>query len=434
MHKPLKILDLFAGAGGLSLGFELARSKGKKIFKLHRAVEVDEHACLTLKKRYGTNKVIQGDLTKKEIHNSVIKQCKGKIDVVIGGIPCQSFSLIGPRSGFGKRMDKFKKDKRDLLYKEFYAIVKELKPKIIVIENVKGILSKKDLKGKRIIDRIIKDFEKAGYNFNIEKNNQKYMVLNAANYGVPQKRERVFIIGFYRRFTDSCMSAPKQTHSSEKTAKRLLKQVTIHEAIGDLPKVQAKITYTDIPLNQKKTIDRVNKHRNNGKDRINVNSKSYGNFLRTLSRSGKMFHQQIRPNGYKYIDHHVARSQQSSDIDLFKGMKQGWTAKDVIEKGSESLKIKIKYEMNAFKDKYRKQKWNEPCTTLFAHLQKDGNRFIHPKQARTITPREAARLQSFPDYIIFEGPPSKKFWQVGNAVPPLLAKAVAEAVFSSLNR
>src|SRR3989338_9727159 len=141
----------------------------------------------------------------------------------------------------------------------------------------------------------------------------------------------------------------------------------------------------------------------------------------------KNFFQFVRPNGCA-LYHHIARSQQLSDIMLYKGMKQGWTAKDVVEKGG-MLKQYIKYDMGSFKDKYRKQKWLEPSTTIFAHLEKDGNRFIHPTQARTFTPREAARIQSFPDDFLFEGPISKKFRQIGNAVPPLLAYNISKQIY-----
>ena len=141
----VKILDLFAGVGGLSLGFEMVKDNfGNPVFELFRAVEIDKYACDTLRKRHGEEKVIEGDITNYNISKRIVDECKGKVSIVVGGIPCQSFSLIGPRSGFGKKIDKFKKDKRDNLYEHFLGIVGDVKPNIIVIENVKGILSKKD--------------------------------------------------------------------------------------------------------------------------------------------------------------------------------------------------------------------------------------------------------------------------------------------------
>ena len=430
----LKILDLFAGVGGLSLGFEMIRDKsGKKVFELYRAVEIDKFACQTLRKRYGNNKIIEGDITKFNVANKVIKDCKRNVSVIVGGIPCQSFSLIGPRSGFGLKIEKFKKDNRDNLYEHFRDIVAEIKPKILVIENVKGILSKKDSEGTKIIDKLILDFEGLGYNFD-NKNGAKWQLLNAADYGVPQKRERVILIGIKKSWKKCNVPEFIPTHFNPKNKKaqnfnNFYPYVSIYAAIGDLPSVRPKITFTGIDENKKETIRKKNKLTNNGKDRIEHKQLKVNEHVRRINDSSKEFLSFVRPNGYKYIYHHVARSQQLSDIELFKSMKQGETAGDFIKRKPEEAKKLIKYDMFSFKDKYRKQRANEPSTTIFAHLEKDGNRFIHPTQARTYTPREAARIQSFPDDFIFEGPMSKKFKQIGNAVPPLMSYNIAKQVY-----
>ena len=115
-------------------------------------------------------------------------------------------------------------------------------------------------------------------------------------------------------------------------------------------------------------------------------------------------------------------------------MKEGETAKEFKVREPELAKKLIKYDMDTFEDKYRKQEWNAPCTTVFAHLQKDGNRFIHPRQKRTLTPREAARIQSFPDDFIFCGPFSMKFKQIGNAVPPLLSYRIGLAIHEFMRK
>ncbi|MFH1256662.1 MAG: DNA cytosine methyltransferase [Candidatus Diapherotrites archaeon] len=430
----IKILDLFAGAAGLSQGFELVRDKhGNPVFELYRAAEIDKYACKTLRKIYGEDKVIEGDLTDPEIHNKVIKKCKGKIDIVVGGIPCQSFSLIGPRSGYGRYDARFKDDLRDHLYKEFYKIVDELKPKVIVIENVKGILSKKDISGRKIIDKIIEDFEK---NYNLQnETGKKYSLVNAANFGVPQKRERVIIIGVLKDWKKIAVPSLRRTHFDPKTensielsAKGLLPYVTLYEAIGDLPKVKPKKTGTGLSKKIKKTIAKENEIVYSGEEKMPFNKKDFINYKNSLSQSGKSFFEFIRPNGYQFIDYHIARSQQPSDIKLFEAMLPGETAGQFMKRCPKLAKRLIKYGMNSFLDKYRKQKPNEPSTTIFAHLEKDGNRFIHPEQARTFTVREAARIQSFPDHIPFEGPISKKFKQIGNAVPPLLSFNIAKSI------
>ncbi|MCX9013684.1 MAG: DNA cytosine methyltransferase [Candidatus Methanoperedens sp.] len=429
----IKILDLFAGAGGLSLGFELVRDdSGNPVFELHKAVEIDKYACETLRKRHGTEKVIEGDLTKPEVHEQVIRECKGDVLIVVGGIPCQSFSLLGPRSGYGKQMEQFKQDRRDHLHKEFTKIVSELKPHIVVIENVKGILSKKDPEGNKIIDKIISDLEKSGYNFE-NNDGKKYIILNSADFGVPQKRERVILIGILRKWKDIKVPVIEPTHydlnsTKEKADTKLLPYVNLYEAIGDLPKVEPKITKTGLTKNKWKVVEGHNTKVENGLDRTIFDKSKFEDHISKISESGKQFLCFVRPNGYEYLDHHTARGQQSSDIELFRNMNEGETAGDFINRNPKLARKLIKYNMDTFKDKYRKQKWDQPSTTVFAHLEKDGNRFIHPEQARTITPREAARMQSFPDDFVVCGSISKKFKQIGNSVPPLMSMNIAKNI------
>jgi len=433
----IQVLDLFAGAGGFVLGLEAMRdANGDKVFELYRAVEIDKYACETLRQNFGRDKVIEGDLTSRKIHKRVIGECKGNIQIVAGGIPCQSFSLIGPRSGFGKKMEKFKRDRRDHLYKEFRNIVKDLTPNLIIIENVKGILSKKDSRGRKIIDRMIKDFERLGYNFKNIKDKKKYMVLNAADFGVPQFRERVILVGIKKTwknvaipFIEPTHYNPKEVDSDGAEKEELLPYVTLGEAIGDLPRVFPRVTYTDLSNAETEKIKVENSRVYSGEDKIPFKKRVFDNHVSGISIGGQKYFEFVRPNGHPFTHHHIARSQQKSDIMLFSAMKQGETAKEYIDRVSGCKKRLIKYNMDTFKDKYRRQKWNVPCTTVFAHLEKDGNRFIHPRQARTITPREAARIQSFPDDFIFSGPVSKKFSQIGNAVPPLLAYNIGLKIF-----
>ena len=428
----IKILDLFAGVGGLSLGFELVKNnRGKSVFEVHRAVEIDKYACETLRKRYGKERVIEGDITEYHTTKRIIDECKNKVSIIIGGIPCQSFSLIGPRSGFGKKIEKFKIDKRDSLYEHFKDIVAEIKPNVIVIENVKGILSKKDSKNKKVIEKLLTEFEKLGYTFKNE-NNEKWQVLNAADFGVPQRRERVIIIGIKKSWKNVKSPIIYPTHSNQLKHKSkkdkvtmLLPYVSVYDAIGDLPTIKSKITLTGLNKKQRKHIRENNKKINDGNDLIEMNKKRLAKHLSKISNSGKKFFKFIRTKDCNCITHHKARSQQISDIKLFGLMAQGETANDFMKRMPAVAKSLIKYNMMSFKDKYRRQNANEPSTTIFAHLEKDGNRFIHPTQARTYTPREAARIQSFPDDFVFEGPMSKKFKQIGNAVPPLLAYNIA---------
>ncbi len=434
-----KILDLFAGVGGLSLGFELLKdNKGKQIFELYKALEIDKYACDTLRRRYGEERVIEGDITDPKTEKKIINECKGRVDIVVGGIPCQSFSLLGPRSGYGVHSRKFKEDKRDTLYEHYRDIVKNIKPKIIVIENVRGILSKKDSNGTRIINKLINDFEKIGYSFENSRN-EKWHILNAADYGVPQRRERVILIGILNTGKPVIVPDITPTHfdpahenAEEMFNKGLKPYIGVSEAIGDLPRVVPMITNTGLTILQTTEISEMNRTIFSGVDEAEYNKDDYRRHLAKISESAKDFFRFVRPNGYKYVHHHTARSHQLSDVILFRLMKQGETAKEFSERMPLEAKKLIKYDMRSFKDKYRKQKSSEPCTTIFAHLEKDGNRFIHPIQARTFTPREAARIQSFPDDFVFEGPISRKFKQIGNAVPPLMSYNIAKTIYFGL--
>ena len=417
-----KILDLFAGVSGLSLGLELFRdNNNKQLFEVFRSVEIDHFACETLRNLHGQDKVIEGDLTKKEIHKQVIDQCKGNVSIVVGGIPCQSFSLIGARSGDDKKKQKFKDDKRDNLFQEYLKIVKEIKPKIIVIENVKGILSKKNNDGTLIIHQIISDFEELGFNFIHKKTGAKYRLVDAANFGVPQKRERVILIGVKTDWKNVEIPFIERTHANPLDNTKLLPYVTLFDAIGDLPEVESSMTKTG--LNKKEIIsaEKRNKKINSGNDNLILNKDLFKNHFSELNKSGKQFVRFIHSKNNKMF-HHVARNHQRSDIELFRKMKQGETAKDFLKRCSKKDKLLVKYKMNSFMDKYRRQSYKFSGTTIFAHLQKDGNRFIHPTQARSITVREAARIQSFPDWFEFKGPITQKYKQIGNAVPPLLSK------------
>jgi len=438
----MNVVDIFAGPGGLSLGLEMLKGEnGKRIFNSICAVENDPWACKTLRRNFSPDIVIEGDITDEDIKGRVLNKCKGKTDMVVGGPPCQSFSLIGPRSG---NPDNYKdKYKYDGLYKHFIEIVDRLRPSFFLFENVRGILSKKNGDAK-VIDIIITEVESMGYILENEnpENNEKYLLLNAADYGVPQTRERVFIIGNNLGIPNPF---PQKTHfnpnvkSLRERADGLLPYVTIKEAIGDLPKVKARITKTGIPVKRYDEIERYNEHVNYGKEEIIYKSAWFEKHINRIGESGRNFMSFVRQVKDLPLTHHISRPQMETDILLFKGMKQGMTAKDIIKSSNpeiSQLGKYIRYDMNSFTDKYKKLHWKKPSSTIFAHLQKDGNRFIHPdsSQGRTITPREAARLQSFPDSFYFEGPITKKFQQIGNAVPPIPAKAIAEAILSKWNR
>lgn len=457
-NKKYNVLDLFAGIGGMSLGFKSFTNDDCKPFNIVAAVELDKNAANTLVAaliREGVppedaeKRVICDDITKNETKDLIKQRCP-HVDIIIGGPPCQSFSMIGPRSGDKKKQERFSKDMRDNLFEHYIDLVEHFEPAFFVFENVKGILSKKNEDGTKFIDIIIKRFEDIGYHLNVQgEHDKKYMLLNAVDYGVPQNRERVIIIG-NRMKKDNPTPQKTHCHPDKSIESGLLPFVTVRDAIGDLPRVQAKLTYTPMEKSNSRKRVAVNKDRKERIDERNktiddgVDRQSYPwpNFYRHYLSGGlnrQKFLDSIKPNPDQdpLLIGHKARSQQESDVLLFENMDEGMIAKDLFNstnpKHMELARL-IKYTMSSFEDKYKKLRWDEPSNTIVAHLQKDGNRYIHPDgtQARTLTVREAARLQSFPDDYEIKAGGNIRYKYIGNAVPPLLSYAIAKSVFNSL--
>jgi DNA (cytosine-5)-methyltransferase 1 len=325
-------------------------------------------------------------------------------------------------------------------------IVNHYKPLFFVFENVKGISSKRNGDNSKYIDLIVGCFEKIGYRLDLENQQKKYLLLNSAEYGVPQFRERFFIIGNKIGFKNP---VPEKTHciAEQAVIKGLKPFISVRAAIGDLPVVMPKITNTRnndscLNFNEEQWIAYINSEnakRSNGEDSMGY---PWDSFLRHYAKSNeaeKQYLDFIKPrNKNAILTGHVARSHQLSDIKLYEGIPEGCSSAHIIDSGDPKLAGLagfIKYKMDSFRDKYKKMSWDNPSLTVFAHLQKDGNRFIHPdsRQARTITVREAARLQSFPDDYEFKATGNIRFKYIGNAVPPILSLAIAKAIYGKLN-
>lgn len=394
MAKKHTFIDLFAGCGGLSEGFY------RQNFKSLTHVEIDHHACESLKTRmnhYGYSKketsVLEKDITDNDIIESISKEVgKKDVDILIGGPPCQSFSSLGRAKDENGMSD----DPRNFLFEKYVDILDHFSPKFFVFENVTGLLSAK-LKGKKIITKILKEL---GKNYNLLEKPED-MVLNSCDYGVPQLRKRVILIGVRKDLSIS----PKEiyqgiikTHyhpdDSPLSRNGKKKYVTVKDAIGDLPALK--------PGEGEKTID----------------------FTPSVSNE---FINRIRSKKQEVLLDHVSRTHNQSDRKRYKTMsKNKWTFQELLEKKPELNHIK----QRVFNNSYVVQWWDLPSKTIIAHLYKDGNQFIHPdhKQERSITAREAARLQSFPDDFVFEGSRTQQFKQIGNAVPPLMAEAIAKSL------
>ncbi|RYU86235.1 DNA cytosine methyltransferase [Mucilaginibacter terrigena] len=398
--KVIRVMDLFAGAGGFGLGFGLASEK----YILTCSLEVDKWAVETLKaNNYNEHLIIQNDIRTFDTDKKIKEACSDKPDIIIGGPPCQGFSLAGPA--------KDPTDPRNSLFKNYAQWVKVHKPKIFVMENVRGILTGKNEKGEKVIDIIKRTFESIGYTVNIWE-------LNAANFGVPQSRERVFIVGSKKGMK---IPPPQITHylPSEKiklngSAKHLTQAITVIEAIGDLPFLRAGeghevADYAEIASTQ--------------------------------------FQISSRKNADK-IYNHVTMSHTKRIVKRYEEILNGVT----IDKVSEDLKVRKRngngvVSETEYNSNYRHLKPDMISYTIPASFYSN---FVHPNQPRNITSREAARLQSFPDNYVFKGKRTQisskllkqlgkddenhlsQYNQIGNAVPPLLSKAIAQHLLEYL--
>lgn len=407
MQKRLiNVVDLFSGAGGLTFGFQFKIDNNEFIrnrsFKILFANEIDKAASMTFQKNFPDINMINKDI--KKIDYNEIKSIIGdkQVDIIIGGPPCQSFSTIGKRIY----------DDKAKMYIEYLRILKIIKPKMFIFENVRGILSmrevfyKRDNQGKliyeemkkasgrtykkpiidhfgeKILDKIIKEFNNIEPNFGYQI---KYKVLNAADFGVPQNRERVFIVGV-RNDLNYIWDFPKEN---------LECKITIKQAIGDLPSLmpgEVASDYECLPQNNYQALMRKNC------DKLTLHySSNYGTKIRTIIEhvpqgKGKQYFNSLVQNGLM-------------------------DSKYVITSG--------------YANTYSRLMENEPCTTITNNFGTPSSlRCIHYSDNRALSPREAARIQSFPDWFVFLGNKGEISTQIGNAVPPLLSIAIATSVLS----
>lgn len=341
-----KAIDLFSGCGGLSLGFAAAG------FDLVGHVEIEESANKIYDSNFVSSKLLGTDIC--NITDEQIKEWKkefGDIDVVIGGPPCQGFSLAGKRDPY---------DMRNQLFRYYSNIVSLVHPKAFIFENVRLLTSMKTSDGKLFIDCIFDSFSKVGYHL-VKKE------VNMADYGVPQSRERVVIVGV-RNDIDKDFDFPKATHQADTDVLSIFdfqKQISFREATTDL------------------------------------------DFL----ESGEM---SIDPLHWSIVHpEHV--------ICWLKDVPEGCSAHD-----NENPDLR---PPSGFNTTYKRIKWDEPCSTITTNFSMiSGCRNVHPTATRSLTIREAARAQSFPDEFVFIGKWGDIRKAIGNAVPPVFAKIIAENI------
>ncbi|WP_215192793.1 DNA cytosine methyltransferase [Exiguobacterium sp. s7] len=465
--RTYKILDLFAGGGGFSTGF-LNASHSHAKFEVTKAVEIDDDACNTLISHLGEDKVLKGDITCPLIKKEIVAECK-EVDVIIGGPPCQTFSLIGPaRSGKREVQDSLKNDSRNTLYRHFFDLVSEIKPRFVVFENVEGLLSKRFEDGltekeKMAIEVISEQLEDLGYfTRTIDGQGSGFKTLNSLDYGVSQKRRRVIIIanrhGIYNPIP---------------LKKDLTKEVpTLLSTIGELPVLLPQINTNG--MEKLKKIDVVLKNLDkcilsflnniNELDRIYKNRPEINNeqfrLLKNYLNDSYLVTKNRKHNGLEFLkgfceDYnklakqfnssseipcnmtlHQSRKHNFRDVVIFSMMKQGSTSSGFMNQNSQDFDLLLDqlypYDKNKHTDTYVKHSWDKPSNTILAHMQKDGLKFIHPNQPRTFTPYEAALIQSFPKNYDFCGGANSQYRQIGNAVPPLMSEAIAQGILMTL--
>lgn len=410
----MNYIDLFAGAGGLSEGFIRAG------FEPVAHVEIDEAACFTLKTRVAyhylksNNKYdiyvsyLKGEISRDELYESVPDELlktvinlpigadynptihkiigkqlqKKKVDLIIGGPPCQAYSLVGR----ARSKDGMKGDSRNYLYVHYAKFLEKYKPKLFVFENVLGLKSA----GKGIyLKNMKKLFFKKGYNikiFNVEAN----------HFGVLQKRKRIIIIGWQNHLSLNIPDIEKIKNISD---------YTVNALFSDLPKIQA----------------------GEGKDKS----------LKYRTQTNEYLNQSFIRNGINILTQHIARPNTKQDKEIYKIAVGKWNAKkERLNYNDLPERLKTHANRSSFFDRFKVVAADELYSqTVVAHIAKDGHYYIHPdiEQNRSITVRESARLQSFPDDYYFEGVKENAnrtaaFKQIGNAVPPLMAYEIAKTI------
>lgn len=505
------VIDLFAGPGGLGEGFSsFVTAHNTRVFKIKLSIEKDEHAHSTLELRAffrsfpngeappeyydyvagrldraelfarypihskaARNEAWLGELGRETTPNELadwrIKNALGKGNnwVLIGGPPCQAYSLVGRSRIRGESTEKYEKDHRHFLYRQYLRILAEHAPPVFVMENVKGLLSA-TVKEQSIFERIMADLARPGtaigksgklehlrYNLvslvNPSGNllgefEPEDFVVRTERYGIPQARHRVIILGI----RSDIKKLPRALSPSPAPS--------IEEVIRDLPSLRSGLSKeADSPnlwraavkgildetwflngcidADMRKAL-RVEAHRING----------------ALDRGSEYCHSNRRPTCYpnwffdpklRGVLNHETRAHIREDLHryLFASVFA------LVRKRSPLLQdfpkpllpkhrnVRAALKETKFNDRFRVQFAGRPSTTITSHISKDGHYFIHydPTQCRSLTVREAARLQTFPDNYFFEGPRTEQYRQVGNAVPPLLARQIAEIVADLLN-
>ncbi len=512
--KPIPIIDLFAGPGGLGEGFmSLKNESNKSLFDIKLSIEKDVNAHKTLTwrsffrqfdklnkavpneyyKAYREKSLVkreelieltldkypEGAAARKEaclvelgskkwpeevVDGMIYRQLKGAKDwVLIGGPPCQAYSNVGRSRVGGVNKD----DSRVYLYKEYLRILKKHKPAIFVMENVKGLLSAQ-VDRENVFDWMKKDLALNGtykiHSFVKPVKEDRDYLIRCEEYGIPQKRHRVILLGLRSDFK----------HKGKYLKKNA--EVNLESVIGEIPAVRSALNREFVRYNSSEKYEngspkRVYKNLTDSdlkwieyKRRHMAKIEKWGDLDLTLLRDGRQLfdagiggefievgqtmtadhslNKWYTDSKLKGLANHESRAHLTQDLmrylfaSLYVEKNGTFPRMDDYARHSEDL---VPDHANAasgkFNDRFRVQLKDCPATTITSHISKDGHYFIHydPNQCRSLTVREAARIQSFPDNYLFRGSRTQQFHQVGNAVPPYLASQLAEIVFDILS-
>jgi DNA (cytosine-5)-methyltransferase 1 len=388
------VLDTFAGAGGFSLGFELAGAK------VVGAIEIDSWACETFKFNHPKAAVIQSDI--KTMTDNQIVKAFGRFNpyIVLGGPPCQGFSVCNKNNGGLK-------DPRNSLFEEFIRVGRLLRPNIMIMENVPNLVNVKTDGKDLVIDIIANELRNLGYHV-------EYRVLEATDYGVPQIRKRLIVIASNKKLE---RPFPKKTHTiatNQNLSDLGYKMCpTLWDAISDLPEIEAgegaeELEYSSLPLNE---------------------------------------YQRLLRNGVGKLFNHKAMNHSRRLVERFSSMSWGESTSDVPDHLRPLKRNSTEFSEEAYDQNNRRMHPDHQCHTVPAAFFIS---FVHPYKNRNFTAREGARIQSFPDWYVFKGKPTVvshkllhregrleekhlcQYNQIGNAVPPLMAKAIAANILEQL--
>lgn len=391
---PYKFIDLFCGAGGFSKGLELAG------FECIGGIELKEVIAKTHQLNHKHSKTIYGDI--RDISPQKFAEIIGTnhVDVIIGGPPCPTFSTIGDakiRSVTGKPTSE---DPRNQLFLEYLKYVDFFRPEIFVIENVPNFITKYN---GAIFNTAVQIIEDIGKNDTengegIYEVKKPVQVINSVYYGVPQTRRRMMLVAHKK--SGKTFEYPKPTHyydQSDEESKSLIPCTTVEDAIGDLPQITDNWRISEMPYSKNKGLTE---------------------FQKIMRQNG---------NG-KTVKNNICRMSNDRAKKVFPHMAQGSKYMDL----PPEIRQILPFREDIFQDRLKRLVLNQPSWTVIAHIGMDGYMYIHPTENRTLSVREAARIQSFPDDFEFVGNQQETYVQVGNAVPPLLGKAIGESIYKYL--